>query len=332
MISGCEPAASEVWRKSRHRGRQASRSQGGAPSKNLTVPDRRAGPGADRGNGRREGHRLAKDARVGDEVTVVVALAWPTVCEKCRRDAALEVGVADIVGGDIRVRADCQRRRREGPDAGACKRSRCRATCSPSKKVTVPVGVPAPGATAVTVAVNVTDWPDGARVGRGRWSRWRCLPGPPSARSPARRWPEVGVAAEAGRDIGVRSDGERGGRERPNAGLDRRARCQANVPPSKNMTVPVGVPVAGRRLPHRRRERHRLAEHARVEPMRSRSSWLLAWLTVCGSPAMCCNRSWRRHCNRSNLVCFPTASGGRKVQTPGLVSVPLPSEVRRRRR
>jgi hypothetical protein len=29
----------------------------------------------------------------------------------------------------------------------------------PSLKVTVPVGVPAPGATAATVAVNVTDWP-----------------------------------------------------------------------------------------------------------------------------------------------------------------------------
>ena len=30
---------------------------------------------------------------------------------------------------------------------------------APSKKFTVPVGVPAPGAVAVTVAVNVTDWP-----------------------------------------------------------------------------------------------------------------------------------------------------------------------------
>src|SRR5689334_15022701 len=30
----------------------------------------------------------------------------------------------------------------------------------PSLNVTVPVGVPAPGATALTVAVNVTDWPD----------------------------------------------------------------------------------------------------------------------------------------------------------------------------
>jgi hypothetical protein len=29
----------------------------------------------------------------------------------------------------------------------------------PSAKVTVPVGVPAPGATAATVAVTVTDWP-----------------------------------------------------------------------------------------------------------------------------------------------------------------------------
>jgi len=29
----------------------------------------------------------------------------------------------------------------------------------PSRKVTVPVGVPAPGATGETVAVNVTDWP-----------------------------------------------------------------------------------------------------------------------------------------------------------------------------
>jgi hypothetical protein len=29
----------------------------------------------------------------------------------------------------------------------------------PSRKVTVPVGVPVAGATAVTVAVKVTDWP-----------------------------------------------------------------------------------------------------------------------------------------------------------------------------
>jgi hypothetical protein len=29
----------------------------------------------------------------------------------------------------------------------------------PSMKVTVPVGVPEPGALAVTVAVKVTDWP-----------------------------------------------------------------------------------------------------------------------------------------------------------------------------
>src|SRR5579871_2253353 len=30
----------------------------------------------------------------------------------------------------------------------------------PSRNVTVPVGVPAPGATGVTVAVSVTDWPN----------------------------------------------------------------------------------------------------------------------------------------------------------------------------
>ncbi len=30
---------------------------------------------------------------------------------------------------------------------------------APSLKITVPVGVPAPGATALTVAVKVTDWP-----------------------------------------------------------------------------------------------------------------------------------------------------------------------------
>ena len=30
----------------------------------------------------------------------------------------------------------------------------------PSRNVTVPVGVPEPGALAVTVAVNVTDWPN----------------------------------------------------------------------------------------------------------------------------------------------------------------------------
>ena len=31
---------------------------------------------------------------------------------------------------------------------------------APSLKVTVPVGVPEPGAFALTVAVNVTDWPN----------------------------------------------------------------------------------------------------------------------------------------------------------------------------
>jgi hypothetical protein len=31
---------------------------------------------------------------------------------------------------------------------------------APSLNVTVPLGVPAPGATALTVAVNVTDWPE----------------------------------------------------------------------------------------------------------------------------------------------------------------------------
>ena len=31
---------------------------------------------------------------------------------------------------------------------------------APSMNVTVPLGVPAPGATTVTVAVNVTDWPN----------------------------------------------------------------------------------------------------------------------------------------------------------------------------
>jgi len=31
---------------------------------------------------------------------------------------------------------------------------------TPSLKVTVPVAVPAPGATAATVAVKVTDWPN----------------------------------------------------------------------------------------------------------------------------------------------------------------------------
>ena len=30
----------------------------------------------------------------------------------------------------------------------------------PSLKLTVPVGVPAPGETALTVAVKVTDWPE----------------------------------------------------------------------------------------------------------------------------------------------------------------------------
>ena len=33
-------------------------------------------------------------------------------------------------------------------------------TVAPFLNVTVPVGVPLPGATAATVAVNVTDWPN----------------------------------------------------------------------------------------------------------------------------------------------------------------------------
>ena len=37
----------------------------------------------------------------------------------------------------------------------------------PSLNVTVPVGVPAPGAVTVTVAVKVTDWPTFERIGRG---------------------------------------------------------------------------------------------------------------------------------------------------------------------
>jgi len=32
-------------------------------------------------------------------------------------------------------------------------------TVAPSRKFTVPAGLPAPGAVTVTVAVNVTDWP-----------------------------------------------------------------------------------------------------------------------------------------------------------------------------
>ena len=31
---------------------------------------------------------------------------------------------------------------------------------TPSRNATVPVGVPTPGETALTVAVNVTDWPN----------------------------------------------------------------------------------------------------------------------------------------------------------------------------
>ncbi len=33
-----------------------------------------------------------------------------------------------------------------------------------SRKVTLPVGVPAPGLTTPTVAVNVTDWPNAAAL------------------------------------------------------------------------------------------------------------------------------------------------------------------------
>ena len=68
-------------------------------------------------------------------------------------------------------------------------------------KVTVPVGVPAPGSMAATVAVKVTAWPKTDGVGRGRHGAWWW-------RALLTTWLErrrgagrvVGVAAVDGRD------------------------------------------------------------------------------------------------------------------------------------
>ena len=84
-----------------------------------------------------------------------------------------------------------------------------------SKKSTVPVGVPEPGALAVTVAVNVTVWPRFAEAGRGTGGRrGAVLVDDLADRRRGGARVEVAVAAGVGRGDRVRGRAERAGGER----------------------------------------------------------------------------------------------------------------------
>ena len=97
---------------------------------------------------------------LAEEVRVVVVSAWLTTWERYRPGAEDEVVVAGVDGGD-RVRAAADRQG-AGAEGGSRPRNSSGAGTDvvvPSMKVTVPVGTPAPGDAAATVAVNVTAWP-----------------------------------------------------------------------------------------------------------------------------------------------------------------------------
>jgi len=126
---------------------------------NCTVPVRVPAPGA-------TGFTVAvKDTDwpdtdgFTDEATVVVLLAWLTVCVSGEPVLSLPmklllppytaVIVCDATDNAAVVNV-------AWPALSALLPS----VFVPSEKVTVPVGVPAPGNTALTVAVKVTDWPN----------------------------------------------------------------------------------------------------------------------------------------------------------------------------
>ena len=132
----------------------------------------------------------------------------------------------------------------------------------PSLNVTVPVGVPTPGDVAVTVAVKVTDWPntDGltdepsAVVVASLLTTWlvavdvlaRSFVSPPyTAVIECVATDKVLVVKVATPPLSVP--------------------VPSVAEPFLNVTVPVGVPTAGGRRRHRRREGDRLAKHRRVD-------------------------------------------------------------------
>ena len=106
-----------------------------------------------------------------EDVSAVDVSAFCTSWSSGGRRARVEARIAAVDRRDV-VMADRQRRGREGRDAAPL-RVPVPSVAAPSMNVTVPVAVPAPGATMVTVAVNVTDCPNSRRVRRGGERRGR---------------------------------------------------------------------------------------------------------------------------------------------------------------
>ena len=133
----------------------------GAPS---VLELHRAGAGArprrhraDRGG---EGHRLAKTAGLTEAATAVVVLALLTVWLSGAAVvvAAVEIAVAAVNRRD-RVPATESEEIAPLVAVPPLKLTGLPKAEPSIENCTVPVGVPAPGATALTVAVKVTDWP-----------------------------------------------------------------------------------------------------------------------------------------------------------------------------
>ena len=134
------------------------------PSLKVTVPVGVPAPGLVGGDRGGEGHRWPKtDGIRRGRPGRVRGRPCSTTGSASRRGAGEEVGVAAVDGGD-RVAAD----RRGGAvlkvavvTPPAVLSVPVPRIVPPSMKVTVPVGVPAPGPPAATVAVKVTAWPKG---------------------------------------------------------------------------------------------------------------------------------------------------------------------------
>ena len=109
--------------------------------------------------------------------------------------------------------------------------------------VAVPVGVPLPGETGLTVAVNVTAWPavDGLAEETTLVVVLGLFHGLRQGRRGAGR--EVAGRRCRPRDR-IRADREGRNRESGHASAERSA-CRESVDPSMKVTVPVGVPLPG---------------------------------------------------------------------------------------
>src|SRR5581483_11874078 len=92
-----------------------------------------------------------------EDVTVVVVLAWLTVCVSVAEVLVVKLvspAYTAVMAWPATAKAAVVNVA-EPPESVAVP-----SVVVPSRKVTVPLGVPVPGATAVTVAVKVTPWPN----------------------------------------------------------------------------------------------------------------------------------------------------------------------------